>query len=55
MAQIRQIRLAKARRMRSRQSFPVKDWRRIAAHYDKLARNFLSAAILIGALYGIKL
>jgi hypothetical protein len=55
MAQIRQIRLAKARRMRSRQSFPVKDWRRIAAHYDKPARNFLSAAILIGALYGIKL
>jgi hypothetical protein len=55
MAQIRQIRLAKARRMRSRQSFPVKDWRRIATRYDKLARNFLAAATLIGALYWIKL
>jgi ATP phosphoribosyltransferase len=30
-------------------------WRRIATRYDKLARNFLAAATLIGALYWIKL
>jgi transposase len=33
----------------------IKDWRRIATRYDKLARNFLAAASLIGALYWIKL
>jgi hypothetical protein len=33
----------------------TKDWRRIATRYDKLARNFLAAATLIGALYWIKL
>ncbi len=29
----------------------TKDWRRIATRYGKLARNFLAAATLIGALY----
>jgi transposase len=33
----------------------IKDWRRIATRYDKLARNFLAATTLIGALYWIKL
>ena len=33
----------------------IKDWRRIATRYDKLARNFLSANALVGALYWIKL
>jgi transposase len=33
----------------------IKDWRRIATRYDKLARNFLAAAVLVGALYWIKL
>jgi transposase len=33
----------------------IKDWRRIATRYDKLARNFLAAANLVGALYWIKL
>ena len=33
----------------------IKDWWRIATRYDKLARNFLAAATLIGALYWIKL
>ena len=33
----------------------IKDWRRIATRYDKLARNFLAAAALVGALYWIKL
>lgn len=33
----------------------IKDWRRIATRYDKLARNFLASATLIGALYWIKL
>jgi putative transposase len=33
----------------------IKDWQRIATRYDKLARNFLAAATLIGALYWIKL
>jgi transposase len=33
----------------------IKDWRRIATRYDKLARNFLAATHLIGALYWIKL
>src|SRR6202140_4484934 len=35
--------------------YRIRDWRRIAAHYDKLARNFLVAAALAGALYWIKL
>jgi transposase len=30
-------------------------WRRIATRYDKLARNFLAATTLVGALYWIKL
>lgn len=33
----------------------IKDWRRIATRYDKLARNYLAAAALVGALYWIKL
>ena len=33
----------------------IKDWRRIATRYDKLARNFLAATNLVGALYWIKL
>lgn len=33
----------------------IKDWLRIATRYDKLARNFLASAALIGALYWIKL
>jgi len=33
----------------------IKDWRRIVTRYDKLARNFLAAADLVGALYWIKL
>ena len=33
----------------------IKDWRRIATRYDKLARNFLAAATLVAALYWIKL
>ena len=33
----------------------IKDWRRIATRYDKLARNVLAAAALVGALYWIKL
>ena len=33
----------------------IKDWRRIATRYDKLARNFLAAADIVGALYWIKL
>jgi transposase len=33
----------------------IKDWRRIATRYDKLVRNFLAAADLVGALYWIKL
>ena len=33
----------------------IKDWRRIATRYDKLARNFLAAADLVGSLYWIKL
>jgi transposase len=33
----------------------IKDWRRIATRYDKLARNFLAAAALVGALYWIRL
>ena len=33
----------------------IKDWRRIATRYDKLARNFLAATMLVSALYWIKL
>ena len=33
----------------------IKDWRRIATRYDKLARNFLATALLVGALYWVKL
>ena len=33
----------------------IKDSRRIATRYDKLARNFLAAAAIVGALYWIKL
>lgn len=33
----------------------IKDWRRLATRFDKLARNFLAAAALVGALYWIKL
>jgi len=33
----------------------IKDWRRIATRYDKLARNFLSATTLVAVLYWIKL
>ena len=33
----------------------LKDWRRIATRYDKLARNFLAATALVGAHYWIKL
>ena len=33
----------------------IKDWRRIATRYDKLARNFLAATALVGALFWIKL
>ena len=33
----------------------IKDWRRIATRYDKLARNFLAATALVGTLYWIKL
>ncbi len=33
----------------------IKDWRRIATRYDKLARNFLSATMLVGALCWIRL
>jgi transposase len=29
----------------------IKDWRRIATRYDKLARNFLAAAAVVGALW----
>ena len=33
----------------------IKDWRRIATRYDKLARNFQAATTLVGVLYWIKL
>ena len=33
----------------------AKDGRRIATRYDKLARNFLAASLMIGTLYWIKL
>ena len=33
----------------------IKDWRRIATRYDKLARNFLAATSLVAALYWVRL
>ena len=33
----------------------IKDWRRLATRVDKLARNFLAATCLVGALYWITL
>ena len=33
----------------------IKDWRRIATRYDKLARNFLAATTFVAVLYCIKL
>ncbi len=33
----------------------IRDWRRIATRYDKLARSFLAATMLVGVLYWIKL
>jgi len=45
----------KQRNLIERMFCRLKDWRRIATRYDKLARNFLAAASLIGALYWIKL
>jgi len=33
----------------------IKDWRRIAIRYDKLARNFLAATHLVAALYWVRL
>jgi hypothetical protein len=33
----------------------VKDRRRVATRYDKLARNFLAATLMVGTLYWIKL
>ncbi len=33
----------------------IKDWRRIATRYDKLARNFLAANNLVATLYWIRL
>ena len=33
----------------------IKDWRRIATRYDKLARNFLAATTLVAVLHWIKL
>ena len=33
----------------------IKDWRRIATRYDKLARNYFATAAIVGALVWIKL
>ena len=33
----------------------LKDWRRIATRYDKLARNYLAATSLVAALYWVML
>ncbi len=33
----------------------IKDWRRIATRFDKLARNFLAANHLVATLYWIRL
>jgi transposase len=32
----------------------IKDWRRIATRYDKLATNFLAATHLVATLYWVK-
>ena len=33
----------------------IKDWRRLATRFDKLARNFLAATWLVAALYWVML
>jgi transposase len=33
----------------------IKDWRRLATRFDKLARNFLAATYLVAALYWVTL
>jgi transposase len=33
----------------------IKDWRRLATRFDKLARNFLAATYLVAALYSVTL
>jgi transposase len=33
----------------------IKDWRRIATRFDKLARNFLAAAQIVAAVFRIRL
>jgi transposase len=33
----------------------LKDWRRIATRYDKLARNFLAAVHLAASIYWIRI
>ena len=43
------------RRHKIEKLLPHQDWRRIATRYDKLARNYLAATTLVGALYWIKL
>ena len=45
----------KGRNLIERMFCRLKDFRRIATRYDKLARNFLAATNLVGALYWIKL
>jgi transposase len=40
----------RARNLVERMWCRLKDWRRIATRYDKLARNFLSAAVIAAAL-----
>jgi transposase len=33
----------------------IKDWRRVATRYDKLARNFLAATCMAATVYWIRL
>lgn len=40
----------RARNLVERMWCRLKDWRRIATRYDKLARNFLSAALIAAAV-----
>lgn len=40
----------RARNLVERMWCRLKDWRRIATRYDKLARNFLSAAVIAATL-----
>lgn len=40
----------RARNLVERMWCRLKDWRRIATRYDKLARNFLSAAVIAAAV-----